>query len=62
MGSNTTLMNLSEKRMERVVKCICNRMGVFLKYHNFSQEMRKRLISSQNEIEGLEKDIIIDEL
>lgn len=61
MGSNTTLMNLSEKRMERVVKCICNRMGVLLKYHNFSQEMRNRLISSQNEIEGLEKDINIDE-
>lgn len=25
MGSNVTLMNLSEKRMEWVVKCICNR-------------------------------------
>lgn len=61
MGSNVTLMNLSEKRMERVVKCICNRIGVFLKYRNFSQEMQNRLISSQNEIEGLEKNINIDE-
>ena len=61
MGSNVTLMNLSEKRMERVVKYICNRLEFFLKNHNFSQEIHNRLISSQNEIEGLEKNINIDE-
>ena len=61
MGSNVTLMNLSEKRMERIVKCICNRIGIFLKGCNFSQEMQDRLISSQNEIEDLEKNINMDE-
>lgn len=61
MGSNLTLMNLSEKRMERVEKCICNRMGFFLKNHIFIQEMEHRLVSNQNEIEGLEKNINIDE-
>lgn len=61
MGSNVTLMNLSEKRMEWVVKCIYNRYDVFLKGHNFEQEMQNRLVSRKAEIESLEKDINLGE-
>lgn len=61
MGSNVTLMNLSEKRMEWVVKCICNRYGVFLKCHNFRQQIQNRLFSRKVEIESLEKDINLGE-
>lgn len=61
MGSNVTLMNLSEKRMEWVVKCICNRLDVVLKSHNFRQQMLNRLVSRKAEIELLEKDINLGE-
>lgn len=61
MSSNVTLMNLSEKRMEWVVKCICNRIGFFLKCHNFEHQMLNRLVSIKKEIELLEKDINLGE-
>lgn len=61
MGSNVTLMDLSEKRMEWGVKCICNRYGVFLKDYNFRQQMQNRLVSRKAEIEALEKDINLGE-
>lgn len=57
MGANVTLMNLSEKRMEWVVNCICNRLGIFLKSSNFREQMQNRLVSIKGEIESLEKDI-----
>ncbi len=61
MGSNVTLLHLSEMRMEWVVKCICNRYGVFLKCHNFRQQIQNRLVSRKTEIESLEKDINLGE-
>lgn len=61
MSSNNTLINLTEKRQEYVVKIVSQKLSDFIQEDILWDELKKRFKSNYAAIESMEKNVNLDE-